>query len=100
MVSQRGQGTGPPGLGEAIEKMTGWPSPEKVLGELQRLNNNIELIQPDLHKLAQTFDSGGRTDLQNLSAALNKVDLGNVMRVLNDFNHTFKMIYEKLWGKQ
>ena len=91
---------GTPGLGEMAERFLGWPSPEKVLAELQRLNNNMELIQPDLHKLATAFDGMSRGDLQNLSAALNKVDLGNVMRVLNDFNATSKMIYEKLWPKK
>ena len=87
-------------MAEALVKMMGLPSPEKILGELQRLNNNLECLQPDLHKLATFFSGGGRDDLQNLTAALNKVDLGNVMRLLNDFNLTVKSIYEKLWPKR
>lgn len=100
MVTGGRQPGAAPGVGEAIEKMLGLPSPDKVLGEMQRLNNNLELLQPDIHKLANAFDGLGRNEISNLSAALNKVDLGNVMRVLNDFNQTSKMVYEKLWGKK
>ena len=99
MVTQREPVSGAPSLGQALEKMTGWPSPEKIYGELQRLNNNMEFLQPDIHKLANAFDGMSRGDLQNLTAALNKINLGDVMRVLNDFNHTNKLLYEKLWGK-
>lgn len=100
MVQPGGPGSGGPGVVEMIQKLTGWPSPEKILGELQRLNNNLECLQPDLHKLATFFSGGGRDDLQNLTAALNKVDLGNVIKVINDFNNTAKSISEKLWPKR
>lgn len=88
-----------PGMGKMFEDMTGWPSPDKVLYELQRLNNNMEMIQPDLHKLAATLDSIKADDIRNLSAALNKVNAGDAIRILNEFNRLGKQIYERLWGK-
>lgn len=80
-----------------MERFLGLPAPEKVLGELQRLNNNLEILQPDIHKLSTALD--GRAEISNLTAALNKVDVGNMLRIVGEFNHLGKQIYEKLWGK-
>lgn len=87
-------------VAETLGRMMGLPSPEKVLGELQRLNNNLELMQPDIHKLAVFLSGSGAHDLQNLTAALNQIKSGDLMRLLGDFNQLGKKIYEKLWGKQ
>jgi len=100
MVSGNAQQPGASQVAEYLGKIMGLPSPEKILGELQRLNNNLELLQPDLNKLAKFLDGGGQSELKNLTAALNKVDLVNMMRVIQDFNHTSNQIYEKLWGKR
>lgn len=89
----------PPAL-EALGKMMGLPSPEKVLGELQRLNNNIEIIQPDIHRLAQSLEGISGADIRNLSAALGNIKAGDLMRLLNEFNRLSGQIYEKLWGKK
>jgi len=88
------------GLGKMAEQFLGWPSPEKVLGELQRLNNNIETIQPDIHRLAQALDGISGADIRNLSAALSNIKAGDLMRLLNEFNTQASQIYEKLWGKK
>jgi len=100
MVQPHEPSSGGPGLSEMIQKMTGWPSPEKILSELQRLNNNLECLQPDIHKLAAFLTGSGGADLQNLTAALNKIDMENVIKVINDFNNTTKSISEKLWPKR
>jgi len=85
---------------EAVGKMLGLPSPEKVLGELQRLNNNIEIIQPDIHLLAQALQGLSGADIRNLSATLGNIKAGDLMRLLNEFNLLSGQIYEKLWGKR
>jgi len=93
----------PPGTSpalEAIGKIMGLPSPEKVLGELQRLNNNIEIIQPDIHRLAQALEGISGADIRNLSAALGNIKAGDLMRLLNEFNTLSGQIYGKLWGKK
>ena len=78
---------------EALLKMLGMPSPEKVLGEMQRLNNNLELLQPDIHLLAEAMQGLSGNDIRNLSAAL-----GNI--TVNEFTNLVKQVYEKLWGKK
>lgn len=100
MVSGGQQPPGASQMAEYLGKMMGLPSPEKVLGELQRLNNNIETIQPDIHRLAQSMEGIKTDDLRNLTAALNGIKVGDLMRLLNEFNHLGSQIYERLWGKK
>ncbi len=93
----------PPGsspVAEALGKMMGLPSPEKVLGELQRLNNNMEILQPDIHKLAKSLEGISGADIRNLSAALGNLKAGDLLRMLNEFINLGNQIYEKLWGKK
>jgi len=87
-------------IAQALGKMFGMPSPEKVLGELQRLNNNIETIQPDIHLLAQALQGMSGADIRNLSATLGNIKAGDLIRLLNEFNTMSGQIYEKLWGKK
>lgn len=96
-------GSQPPGASQVLDylgKSLGLPSPEKILAELQRLNNNIETIQPDIHLLAQSLQGIRTDDLRNLSAALSGVKVGDLIRLLNEFNHLGSQIYEKVWGKR
>ncbi len=97
MVNPPG-GTGP--WAETIGKMMGLPSPEKILGELQRLNNNLEILQPDINRLSKSMEGMSAADLRNLSAALGNLRAGDMMRMLNEFTHLGNQIYEKLWGKK
>jgi len=93
----------PPGgqqMADYLGKMLGLPSPEKILGEMQRLNNNIETIQPDIHSLAKSMEGMSGADLRNLSAALGNLRAGDMMRMLNEFTQMGNQIYEKLWGKK
>jgi len=89
-----------PGLGKMAEQFFGWPSPEKILAELQRLNNNMEAIQPDLRRLAKSMEGMSADDLRNLAAALNGVRVGDLLRIMNEFIHLGNQIYERLWGKR
>lgn len=100
MVSGGQQPPGSAQVVEALGKMMGLPSPEKILGELQRLNNNMEILQPDIHKLANSLDGISGTDIRNLSAALGNMKAGDLLRLLNEFNALAGNIYEKLWGKK
>ena len=100
-MTMPGQQPGPGGqVPDAILKMLGVPSPEKVLGEMQRLNNNLEILQPDIHLLAQAMQGLSGNDIRNLSASLNNMKPGDMLRMLNEFNHLGSLIYEKLWGKK
>ncbi len=90
----------PPGLGKMAEQLLGWPDPQKILGELQRLNNNIEMMHPDIHRLAQALEGISGADIRNLSASLGNIKAGDLLRLLNEFNQLSGHIYEKLWGKK
>jgi len=89
-----------PGLGEAFEKFLGLPNPGALLAELQRLNSNMEMLQPDLHKLADGLDKMKSDDIRNLSAALNNIKAGDILRTLNSFSILMQQIYDRLWGKK
>ena len=81
------------------EQFLGWPSPEKILAELSRLNTNMEVLQPDLHKLANSIEALTGPDVRNLTAALNKINAGDMLRAINQFNTLSGQISEKLWPK-
>lgn len=76
------------------------PSPEKLYGELLRLNNNMERLAPDLHTLAEATKGPMGTDIRALAAALNGAKIGDMMRMLEEFNRLGSQMYERLWGKR
>jgi len=76
------------------------PSPEKLYAELLRLNNNIEQMAPDLHKLAEATQGPMGEDIRALAAALNGAKRGDMMRMLEEFNRVGAQFYERLWGKK
>jgi len=80
-----------------MERFLGIPAPGVVLAELQRLNNNMEIMAPDLHKLADALDKMQSDDIRNLSAALNSIKAGDILRTLNSFTSLMQQIYERLW---
>jgi len=88
-----------PGLGGILELLRNLPAPEKLYAELLRLNNNMEAMAPDLHKLAQATDGPMGADLRALTAALNGAKLGDMLRMLDEFNRLGSQIVERLWGK-
>ncbi|KKN35602.1 hypothetical protein LCGC14_0782120 [marine sediment metagenome] len=59
------------------------PSPDQLLAEIQRLNGNIEKLQPDIHILASSIDGLSPTDLRNLTNALQEPKLAETMKSLN-----------------
>ena len=89
-----------PGLSKMVEQFLGWPDPQKILVELQRLNNNMEMMQPDIHRLAQALEGISGADIRNLSASLSNIKAGDLMRLLNEFNRLSSQIYDQLWGKK
>ncbi len=79
-------------FGEAFEKMTGMPSPDKVMAELQRLNRNIEALAPDIHKIASSIDGLNASDIRALTQVLQAAKVAEGTKLLQD-------IYNRLWGK-
>lgn len=75
------------------------PAPEKVFAELQRLNNNMERLQPDLHKLATSLEGFNASDLRTLGAQIQGLRVQEMLTSMTEFNSTMKAIYGKLWGK-
>lgn len=67
-------------------EMMGFPSPDKVFAEMQRLNNNLEKMQPDLHKLAQATDGLSPTELRNLTQVLQSIRTPELLKALNESN--------------
>jgi len=96
--SPQGQG-GQPGLGGILELLKNLPAPDKLYTELLRLNNNMEAMAPDLHKLAQASDGPMGADLRALTTALNGARIGDMLRELDEFNRLGGQIYKRLWGK-
>jgi len=76
------------------------PSPDKVFTELQRLNNNLERMQPDLNKLAKAVDGLYVQDIRNLTLVLQSMRIPEMLLTLNQVSSTIKALYEQLWGKK
>lgn len=88
MAMNRGQPSG--GWGEMLEKVTGFPAPEKIMGELQRLNTNIEGVAPDLHKIAASVDGLTAADVRMLASVGAKI---------HDLTAQLQKFYSRLWGR-
>lgn len=61
----------------------GFPPPQQVITELQRLNANLEAIRPDIHILALAAQTG---ELKDFAAAI------------KEGSSSADKIYERLWG--
>lgn len=76
------------------------PAPDKVYYELQRFNNNVERMQPDITKLAKALEGIQPQDIRALSTTLQGMNISQMLLALNDANATIKALYDKLWGKK
>lgn len=76
------------------------PAPDKVYYELQRFNNNMERMQPDMTKLAKALEGIQPQDIRALTTTLQGMNISQMLLTLNDANSTIKALYEKLWGKK
>ena len=76
------------------------PSPETLYKEIKRMNDNLERIQPDISRIANTLGTVNAQDLRNLTSALQGVDANKMLLSLNEANATINKLYEKLWGKK
>ena len=90
---------GQPGFGQVLDLLRNLPSPDKLYTEILRFNNSMEAMAPDLHKLAQATEGPMGADIRALAAALKGLDVGDLKRLLNEFNQLGGQIYERLWGK-
>ena len=73
----------------------GFPPPQQLLGEVQRLNGNIERLAPDLHQLAS---AGG--SITDLTAALQKLNVDDVRKLtvaLNTATDASRTLSTRLW---
>jgi hypothetical protein len=96
---QEGQNALKAGM-ELLSSLSKLPAPDKVYYELQRLNNNLEKVQPDLTKLARSLDNINPSDLRALTTALQGLKPGEMMLVITEANSTMKALYERIWGKK
>ncbi len=85
MVQQQSPGFQAPPSGDGgwlngMLGQMGLPNPQALLGELQRLNGNLEAMAPDLKKIAAA------------SAELNPQDIRNLASALQSFQ-------ERMWGR-
>ena len=64
------------------------------------MNDNLERIQPDVSRMANTLGTVNAQDLRNLTSALQGVDANKMLLSLNEANATINKLYEKLWGKK
>jgi len=97
-MNQQPPGSSP--IPDIVTKLLGMPAPQDILAELQRLNNNLEMMSPDLHNLTSALGALQGNDIKNLTAALNAIRVGDLLRTLNEFSGLAKQIYERLWGKK
>lgn len=87
-----GQGQGQKGLGKMFEEMTGFPSPEKIMVELQTLNQNIQKLAPDIHQIAASMDGLNASEIRNLIQVLKAANINEATKAL-------QQIYTRLWGR-
>ncbi len=85
---------------EMVQGLGKLPAPEKVYFELQRFNNNMERIQPDITKLAKALERVDGSDIRNLAMALQGIKVSEMLLCLNEANSTISKLYDKLWGKK
>ncbi len=105
MINSGHQATPGQGWGGLMEQMTGLPSPEKVLAEirdfkaqLERLNGNIEKLQPDMHKLASAIEGLNAGDVRRLTDTLQAAKLGESIKAVGEVSKVIKRFGDKLLG--
>ncbi len=89
-----------------LGEMAKLPSPEKVMTELTRLNNNMEKMQLDkvlveLQRLNNNLDKLQLypQDIRALTQAMQGIKVNELLLALGEATPTLKKLVEKLWGK-
>ncbi len=85
---------------ELLGNLSKLPAPDKVFFELQRFNNNMEKIQPDLTRMAKALEGLNSADIRSLALTLQGMKVSEMLLVMNDLNSTIKSLYDKLWSKK
>lgn len=76
----------------------GFPAPQAAMAEVQRLNNLLEMLAPDLHLIAQGVGS-----MQLMAEGLEKLDpeqIQQLIAAMNAAGATGDKFYEQLWGNK
>lgn len=88
-----------------METLMNLPDPNKLFGELQRLNGNMEKfqctmekMQPDLHKLASSIDGLNAGDIRSLTQALHDSKFGETVKGISEASKALKRFADKLMG--
>ena len=74
----------------------GLPSPLVIIQELQRLNNNLEAMQPDMHTIAQ-----GTASIQSLAQSMenfNPQEVNRLVSALDRASASGEQLYQQMWG--
>ncbi len=91
---------GKSGLEQLLGGLAGLPSPDKLFAELQRLNNNLEKMQPDMAKIAKSVDGLYLQDIRNLTMTLQGMKISEMLLSLNQANSNISTLCNHLWGKK
>lgn len=76
----------------------GFPAPQAAMAEVQRLNNLLEMLAPDIHKIA-----GGIDSMQLMAQGLDKLDpeqIQQLIAAMNGASATGDKFFEQLWGNK
>lgn len=85
---------------ELLKGLANLPAPEKVYFELQRFNNNMERIQPDLSRMAKALEGLQSGDIRHLATVLQNMKVNEMLLAVGQLNDTGSKLYEKLWGRK
>ena len=100
MVSGPGNKGAPPNVLGWLDVLGKLPSPDKVFVEFQRLNHNLEKMQPDLTKIGKAVDGLYFQDIRNLTQVLQGMKISEMLLALNEANSIIKNLYDRLWAKK
>ena len=99
-MTMPGRNQQPASFGQMMDFFTHLPSPEALFKELKRLNDNLERIQPDVSKMANSLNTLNLQEVRNLTITLQGMKLSEMTLVAHQLNSTMTNLYEKLWGKK
>lgn len=88
------------GLSDWFTQLARLPSPEKLFTELQRLNNNLEKMQPDMDKIAKAVDGLYLNDIRLLTQTLQGMKINEMLLALSQTNTNINRLTEHLWPKK
>lgn len=79
-----------------MAQQLGLPSPLVIIQELQRLNSNLEAMQPDMHVIAQ-----GTASIASLAQSMenfNPQEVNRLVTALDRASASGEQLYQQMWG--